>query len=48
MDKETAIGVAARIWCDQDYPYEMNADLAEKIALLLMDWANEQEKEKNK
>jgi len=41
MDIETAIGIAARIWCDQDYEHiTMNPDLAETIAVLLMNNAN--------
>lgn len=40
MDYQTAIGVAARIWCDPDYPYVMSSDLAEKIARLLLEYAN--------
>jgi len=41
MDMETAIGIAARIWCDPDYEYViMNPDLAERIAALLMNNAN--------
>jgi hypothetical protein len=43
MDIDTARGVAARIWCDQDYSHVlMNAGLAERIAYLLMDEANTQ------
>jgi hypothetical protein len=43
MDTVTALGIAARIWCDQDYSsVVMNPELAERIAHLLMDEANEQ------
>ena len=43
MDKITALGISARIWCDQDYSHvTMNSELAEKIAILLMDEANSQ------
>lgn len=42
MDIVTARGIAGRIWCDEDYPMVMNVDLAEQIAVLLMDEANQQ------
>lgn len=45
MTKETALEVAARIWCDKDYEdVVMNAELAEKIADLLLEEANNQGK----
>jgi len=44
MDYTTALGIAARIWCDQDYSWmTMNPDLAKKIAIMLMEEANTQE-----
>jgi len=34
---KTALEIASRIWCDQDYSYViMNPELARKIAHLLM------------
>jgi hypothetical protein len=43
MNINTARGIAARIWCDQDYSNViMNPDLAEKIAIMLMNEANGQ------
>jgi len=42
MNIETARGIAARIWCDQDFQnMEMDVDLAEEIAQKLMAYANE-------
>jgi len=44
MSIETARGIAARIWCDHDYKYmEMNAEVAEKIAVLIKEEADFQE-----
>jgi hypothetical protein len=44
MDIETARGIAARIWCDQDYSqYVMNPELAERIARMLQEEANKQD-----
>ena len=41
MNIETARGIAARIWCDQDFEHmEMDVDLAEEIAKKLMVYAN--------
>jgi hypothetical protein len=41
MELETARHIAARIWCDPEYQHiEMDGDLAEKIAVMLMDNAN--------
>ena len=41
MELETARHIAARIWCDQEYSHvEMDVDLAEEIAVMLMDNAN--------
>lgn len=37
MNIETARGIAARIWCDQDYSHvTMNVEMAERIARLLV------------
>jgi hypothetical protein len=47
MDITTARGIAARIWCDQDFEkYVMNTKLAEKIARLIMKEANLQDAER--
>jgi hypothetical protein len=47
MEYITAIGVAARIWCDQDYSHViMNGVLAQKIARLLKKEADAQENKK--
>lgn len=44
MDIQTARGIAARIWCDQDFSkYIMNTELAELIALMLIEEANIQD-----
>ncbi len=44
MDIETTRGIAARIWCDIDYSHEeMDVDLAEKIAQMLLENANKSE-----
>lgn len=41
MKLETARHIAARIWCDQEYQHiEMDVNLAEKIAVMLMNNAN--------
>jgi len=41
MDIETTRGIAARIWGDSEYAYiAMNVDLAEKIAQMLLENAN--------
>ena len=41
MDLTTARQIAARIWCDQDYSHVvMDVDLAEKIAIMLMNNVN--------
>lgn len=43
MEYNTALEIAARIWCDQDYSHVvMNPELATKIAHMLMDEANNQ------
>jgi len=48
MNKETALQIAARIWCDPDYEHvTMNPDLCEHIAHLLMTESNKQETIKN-
>ena len=47
MDITEAKEIAARIWGDPDYSHvAMNPELAEQIARLLMDEANEQENSK--
>lgn len=39
---QTARGIAARIWCDPDYEHVvMDIELADKIAKMLMDHANQ-------
>ena len=41
MNIETARHIAARIWCDPEYSHvQMDVDLAEKIAVMLMNNAN--------